>query len=1058
MSITVEAFLGEIRAMGAFAAGQPPSGWRLCDGSLVKISDYTQLYSLIGTTFGGDGVSTFALPNLCGRLAVGLGKAPTLADRGQLGKTFGVEEVIFGAVDFPSHTHAINVLTSPATSTSPAGGAMTFAASTNNYLGYLGPSQEAARVLHLHSDAIAQTGTQGGHSNLMPTVGIYYIICMQGLTPLVGNQVPIVNGVSPNSGPPVPPSETEDGASPAASLPPPTVTINGLYFLANGTPAVSFGGVAAKIISTNGNTISVTCPPGNGRVPVTVSTSNGTSGGNAGATYTYIPSITDIVPPNGSRHEYTKIVIHGFGFTNVTSIDFGGVTLGPADFLVMNDGEIRTFAPPVVTETPVVSVSVTGTYGGNQLTSSPCPAATFDYSPVTTAVSPVFGPATGGAAITLTGSNYLNQGPNLAVYFGTQKATSMTVTSANTITAVAPAGTGVVPVYAAVDPKLKPITKASFSYAPIITSFTPTIGSAGTTVTVTGQNISPTSTVTFGSTAVNASQSPTATQIIAVAPAGTGDVAVYVNGPGGRSRPSTKQSLFSYRPQLDLILPRSGPPAGGNKLILTGQNFIAGAVALFGGTPVTPTSITPNAIEVTAPAGQTGATIYVSVQTSGGVSGMLPYLYGGPVGVTLLTPNLGSPAGGDTVIVLGWGFAAGATVSFGANLATNVVVNGPTSLTCRSPAGSGSAPVTVTANGSTSSTSEAPTFSYAPRIVSITPNLGPIAGGQTVTIIGANFVPNATSVTFDGVPATNVNATNSVLLTAVTPVGDRIAAVVATTSGGPSPSAPYSYTPSVQSIAPTHGPLAGGTTVILTGVGLTSATQVRIGSVNATSFGIAPDNSSLWAVTPPRPANTVLTATLITVVTPQGTTQGNPGSVFYYDPVIQSIQPTFGKEGTLVTITGKGFTGAGNVRFGLVAAKGITAPSDTQMTAVSPTPLPDHTLVEVVVIGPRGSSTPATVPVNYAYNPTVDGLSPKSGQTGTSVLIYGSGLDTVTSVTFGGVLLDFHTWWVDKAGEGGYIRALAPKQPSAKSLVSVVLGSTAGPSPTTANCWFQYTD
>src|SRR4051812_30135437 len=105
-------YVGEVRM---FAGNFAPAGWMFCEGQLLPISEYETLFNLIGTTYGGDGQSTFALPDLRGRLPIHQGNGFTLAETG------GVEEVTLTVSQIPSHTHSLLASQNTGTGTNPAG-------------------------------------------------------------------------------------------------------------------------------------------------------------------------------------------------------------------------------------------------------------------------------------------------------------------------------------------------------------------------------------------------------------------------------------------------------------------------------------------------------------------------------------------------------------------------------------------------------------------------------------------------------------------------------------------------------------------------------------------------------------------------------------------------------------------------------------------------------------------------------------------------------------------------------------------------------------------------
>jgi microcystin-dependent protein len=170
-----------------------PAGWALCDGSLLPISENETLFQLIGTTFGGDGESTFAVPDLRGRVAVGLGVGPGLSNNYILGELAGTESIILTAMQMPIHTHAITGQTAvnqgcrngPANSRFPVGNvpAVEAAGSTMTY------SSDAPNV-NMNPAAIAappiNSGATGGttaHTNMQPFLTLNYCISLFGIFP-----------------------------------------------------------------------------------------------------------------------------------------------------------------------------------------------------------------------------------------------------------------------------------------------------------------------------------------------------------------------------------------------------------------------------------------------------------------------------------------------------------------------------------------------------------------------------------------------------------------------------------------------------------------------------------------------------------------------------------------------------------------------------------------------------------------------------------------------------------------------------------------------------------
>ncbi|MEU2913760.1 IPT/TIG domain-containing protein [Streptomyces massasporeus] len=204
--------------------------------------------------------------------------------------------------------------------------------------------------------------------------------------------------------------------------------------------------------------------------------------------------------------------------------------------------------------------------------------------------------------------------------------------------------------------------------------------------------------------------------------------------------------------------------------------------------------------------------------------------------------------------------------------------------------------------------------------------------------------------------------------------------------------------PTINTIAPSQGPTSGGTTVTLSGTGMTGATAVRFGSTNATSF-VVNSATQITAVSPARAAGAVA----VTVVHPTG----NSNSVtFTYVaaqvPVVTGMAPTSGPTsgGTSVTLMGTGFTGATAVTFAGVPAASFTVVSATQIAAVTPSGTAGAAVVTVTT--PGGSSAPNTF-FFYAAPPVLNSVVPAQGSAagGTVVKLTGSSLLNASAVTFG---------------------------------------------------------
>jgi microcystin-dependent protein len=167
-------YVGEIRIFGGNFA---PAGWAFCDGSLQSISQNQALYSLIGTTYGGDGVNTFALPNLVGRVPLCQGQGPGLSNY-TIGQPGGLETVTLTTGQLPSHTHQAVGTVQGAAVSSPANAYWGNGSIQQNLYG------PAASVnATMNAAAIANTGGNQQHDNMIPFLVLSLIIALDGIYP-----------------------------------------------------------------------------------------------------------------------------------------------------------------------------------------------------------------------------------------------------------------------------------------------------------------------------------------------------------------------------------------------------------------------------------------------------------------------------------------------------------------------------------------------------------------------------------------------------------------------------------------------------------------------------------------------------------------------------------------------------------------------------------------------------------------------------------------------------------------------------------------------------------
>lgn len=168
-------FVAEIRI---FPFNFPPRGWAFCDGQLMPISQNTALFSLLGTTYGGDGRSTFALPDLQGRGAMHPGQGPGLSLR-DLGEMGGSDNVTLLITEIPAHTHTVNARDAGGTTT-PQGNMWGQSKAGKVAANFYAP---AGTPVDMNAAALSVAGLSLPHNNMMPYLTLTFCIALQGVFP-----------------------------------------------------------------------------------------------------------------------------------------------------------------------------------------------------------------------------------------------------------------------------------------------------------------------------------------------------------------------------------------------------------------------------------------------------------------------------------------------------------------------------------------------------------------------------------------------------------------------------------------------------------------------------------------------------------------------------------------------------------------------------------------------------------------------------------------------------------------------------------------------------------
>ncbi len=447
------------------------------------------------------------------------------------------------------------------------------------------------------------TGTR--HMMVMAALCVLFTLLV-GSNPAGAQAVPTVAAVSPNSGP------VAGGTK---------VTITGSGF--TGATIVAFGSTSASFIVVSDRSIKATTPAeALGTVHVTVTTPDGTSATSTADQFTFTPpTVSRIAPPSAPARGGKTVTITGSGFTGATIVDFGSTS---ASFIVISDTSIKATTPAE----PVGTVHVTVTTPDGTSATSTADQFTFTAASVT-GVDPRSGPAHGGTVITLTGTGFTTV---TAVDFGTTPASSFTIHSDTSITAISPPeASGKVDI-TVTTPGGSSISRTAdrftFRVVPtVVKAVSPTSGptSGGTSVTITGTNFTGALTVYFGTIPAPSFVVKTDNTIAATSPAeASGKVDIIVTGPGGTNA-KRKADEFTFvtpppAPAVTRLSPSSGPIVGGTTVTITGANFGGATSVKFGTTPASSFSvISARSISATSPAEKAGA-VDVTVVTPQGIS------------------------------------------------------------------------------------------------------------------------------------------------------------------------------------------------------------------------------------------------------------------------------------------------------------------------------------------------------------------------------------------------------------------------------------------------------
>jgi len=679
-------------------------------------------------------------------------------------------------------------------------------------------------------------------------------------------------------------------------------------------------------------------------------------------------TITSVSPSSGPVGTSVTIAGSGFGTTQGTSyVVIYGTT---AQISSWSSTSIVAIVPSNIPVGTAAGVSVfVGGVRSNE--------ASFTVTAGITSLSPTSGPV--GTSVTITGTNFgATQGTSTVKFNGT--AATPTSWSATSIVVPVPSGATTGNVVVTVSSLAS--NGVSFTVTPNITTLSPTSGPVGTSVTITGTSFGSTqgaSTVKFNGT----SATPTswnATSIVVPVPSGatTGNVVVTV---AGQASNGVAFTVTTSGPNISSISPSSGPVNTSATISGTGFGSTQGTsyVKIYG-TTAQITSWSSTSIVAIVPSGiplgtVAGVTVYVGAAASNeGNFTITP-------GITSLSPSTGPVGTSVTITGTNFGSTQGtSTVKFNGTTATPTSWSA-TSIVVPVPSGATTGNVIVTVSSLASNGVSFTVTTSGPSITSLSPTSGPV--GTSVTITGTNFgsTQGTSTVTFNGTAATPTSWSATSIVVPV-PSAATTGNVVVTVGGQASNGASFTVTPHISSLSPTSGPT--GTSVTITGTTFGSSQGTSTVTFNGTAA--TPTSWSATSIVVPVP-NGATTGNVVVTVNGQAS-NGVSFTVTIPAPSISSVSPTSGPVGTSVTITGANFGSTQGTS--AVTFNGTTATPATWSATSIVVPVPSAATTGNIVVNVGGQASNG---VSFTVTPHISGLSPTSGQVGTSV--------TITGTTFG---------------------------------------------------------
>lgn len=777
------------------------------------------------------------------------------------------------------------------------------------------------------------------------------------------------------------------------------VTVNGSDFLTGATVTIDGVACATPVVTSPTTITCTTAAHAAGAVAVVVTNPDSQTGTLAGGfTYQPAPTITSFSPSAASSVGGTSITITGTDFDGAPTVKIDGV-----DCPVTASTATTVTCTAAAHATGLVTMVVTNSDAQVSNTSS---SLLYLAAPTITSLDVTAGALAGGTTVTISGTDFFT---GVAVDFGGSACTvvSQTSTSISCTTSAHAAGAVAVTVTNVDGQSASSAGAYTYQAAPTVTSVAYNAGAIGgsTAVTVNGTGFLVGASVKFD-TATCVVTAITATAIDCLTPAhAAGTVSVTVTNADTQS--GTLASAYTYQaaPTVLSISPAYGNSAGGTSVTITGAGFLAGTSVMIGGNNCAVTAETSTTITCTTTAGSAGASdVQVTNNDSqfGTKTGAFTYL-DAPT-VASISPVAGSVNGGATVTITGTNFYTGASVSLGGSSCTVLTLTS-TTITCRTNAhAAASVAVDVTNVDAQTTSGSAYEYRPAPTVTSVSPSIGPVAGGTSITVTGTGFVAGATvtvgssDCTVSATTATSITCTTTLSL-----VSGSVAVKVTNPDdlqqGSKSTAFIYLMAPTITSVSPAIGALAGGTTITLTGTNFYPGAQVQLDGVDCTAESVNSD-TSMTCVTPAHVAGTID----VSVANPDAQSATKVGAFTYQGPpTITGISPGSGRlaGGTAVSISGTNFFSGASVKIGGNTCTSLTVVSSTSISCTTPPGVGGT--ADVMVTNADGQTDTSLGLYTYQAGPTVTTVSPSGGPLagGTTITITGTNFLTGATVKIG---------------------------------------------------------